>query len=52
MYTGWNVINGKNYFFSVNAGDGLPAGALFRNTVTPDGHRVGADGAWDGQPAA
>ena len=48
MYTGWNLIGGKNYFFSTGTWDGLPKGALFKGTTTPDGHRVGADGAWDG----
>ena len=44
MYTGWNTIEGKTYFFSVQSGDGLPAGALFRNGSTPDGHTVDANG--------
>ena len=44
MYTGWNTIGGKTYFFSVQSGDGLPAGALFRNGSTPDGHTVDANG--------
>ena len=37
-------IEGKTYFFSVQSGDGLPAGALFRNGSTPDGHTVDANG--------
>ena len=44
MYTGWNTIGGKTYFFSVQSEDGLPSGALFRNRVTPDGHTVDANG--------
>ncbi|MGN0158509.1 MAG: hypothetical protein ACI39W_05140, partial [Brotaphodocola sp.] len=44
MYTGWHLINGVWYYFSENS-DGT-MGHLLRNTVTPDGYQVGADGAW------
>ena len=43
MYTGWNMIDGKWYYFSEAADE--TKGSVLRNTVTPDGHRVGPDGA-------
>ena len=43
MVTGWNVIGGKEYYFNNAEGSGT-MGALLRNTVTPDGHRVNARG--------
>ena len=45
MYTGWNTIDGKNYYFSMDSASGILKGALLKNTVTPDGRTVGADGA-------
>ncbi len=47
MYMGWQVIDGKWYYFRMKA-DGKE-GTLMRNSYTPDGHFVGADGAWDGR---
>jgi len=47
MLTGWREIGGKWYYFSEAEGSGR-LGALLTNTRTPDGYRVGADGAWDG----
>lgn len=35
----WKWIDGKCYYFDSN-------GWMLQNTVTPDGSRVGADGAW------
>lgn len=35
----WQEINGKQYYFGSN-------GYMLSNTTTPDGYKVGADGAW------
>lgn len=43
MVTGWFTIGGKEYYFNTVEGSGT-MGALLRNTVTPDGHRVNARG--------
>ena len=45
MYRGWKEIGGRNYFFSIGVPD-MPEGALLRGRTTPDGHKVGDDGAW------
>ena len=42
--TGWVEDNGKSYYLDAN-------GIMLTNTMTPDGYNVGADGAWDNQPA-
>ena len=42
MYTGWNMIDGKWYYFS-EAADATK-GSMLKDTVTPDGHRVGPNG--------
>ena len=39
MVTGWNLINGKYYYFDAS-------GAMLANTTTPDGYKVDASGAW------
>lgn len=44
MYTGWNQINSVWYYFNTISGGSK--GALLKNTTTPDGYQVGADGAW------
>ncbi|MGN0158255.1 MAG: glycoside hydrolase family 3 C-terminal domain-containing protein, partial [Brotaphodocola sp.] len=44
MYTGWHQIDGVWYYFN-EISDGT-RGCLLKNTVTPDGYQVGADGAW------
>lgn len=44
MYTGWQLIDGKYYYFETVAGNGQ--GKLYVNTTTPDGYKVGADGQW------
>lgn len=35
----WKEINGKHYYFGTD-------GYMLSNTTTPDGYKVGADGAW------
>lgn len=42
MYTGWNLIEGKWYYFREMVGG--PVGSLMTNGVTPDGHIVDANG--------
>ncbi|WP_312432473.1 bacterial Ig-like domain-containing protein [Lacrimispora sp.] len=44
MMTGWQEISGKWYYFNEKS-DGKK-GSMFKNTVTPDGYKVGSDGAW------
>lgn len=44
MYTGWQLIDGKYYYFETVEGNGQ--GKLYVNTTTPDGYHVGADGQW------
>lgn len=44
MLTGWQQIQGVWYYFNP-VSDGTK-GAMLKNTVTPDGYQVGADGAW------
>ena len=46
MATGWKNIENKWYYFETVPGSSQ--GRLYRSTVTPDGHTVGADGAWNG----
>ena len=46
MATGWKNINNKWYYFEIVPG--TSQGKMYRSTVTPDGHVVGADGVWDG----
>ena len=48
MLIGWQLIDGKWYYFSEAEGSGT-MGAMLRNTVTPDGYRVDNDGVWTGQ---
>ena len=44
MLTGWQLLNNKWYYFnSVSNGT---RGRLFVNATTPDGYKIGADGAW------
>ena len=47
--TGWKQIGGKWYFFEPV--EGRNQGRMYSNERTPDGYYVGADGAWDGNPA-
>jgi len=46
MATGWKNIENKWYYFETVPGSSQ--GRLYRSTLTPDGHTVGADGAWNG----
>lgn len=50
MYTGWNLIDGKWYYFMpydiIRNGETIKMGTLLKNTVTPDGYNVGDDGVW------
>jgi glucan-binding YG repeat protein len=62
MATGWRQIGDKWYYFATesttahyylqdghwvyNESAGKPLGSMYVNEVTPDGYRVGADGAW------
>lgn len=41
MVIGWKKIQGAWHYFG-------PDGAMYENTVTPDGYRVGVDGKWIG----
>ena len=45
MARGWREVGGTWYCFS-------DSGAMLADATTPDGCRVGADGAWDGRSAA
>lgn len=40
LATGWMEVDGKWYYLDPESG------AMYENTVTPDGYTVGADGAW------
>lgn len=44
MAIGWQQIEGRWYYFNPIS-DGT-RGAMLKDTVTPDGYRIGADGAW------
>ena len=44
MFTGYQVIDGKTYYFDPVGSNGRPAGSLAVNFVTPDGRVAGADG--------
>lgn len=44
MVTGWNLIDGKWYYFNT-VSDGTK-GALFVNRETPDGYKVDGNGVW------
>ncbi len=46
LMTGWQLIEGKWYYFQKAGQTGLPEGALYQNSKTPDGYRVDADGVW------
>ena len=46
MATGWQQIGEKWYYFEPTAG--IYQGVMYRGAITPDGHIVGADGAWNG----
>ena len=44
MAQGWRKIDGKWYYFSME--EGSANGMLLKNTTTPDGYKVDADGVW------
>ena len=44
MQTGWQLINGFWHYFNP-VSDG-PKGALFVNTLTPNGYKVNTEGRW------
>lgn len=44
MLTGWQLIDGFWYYF--NPVDDAIQGAMYRNTTTPDGYQVDANGRW------
>ena len=46
MYTGWNQIEGKWYYFTETKTEANPVGSLKVNTTTPDGYQVDANGIW------
>ena len=43
MLTGWQWIGGNCYYLDPQ---GQNEGALYRNTTTPDGYAVDAEGRW------
>ena len=45
MFTGWNEISGKWYFFNTEKTGNASLGSLVTNGTTPDGHSVDATGA-------
>ncbi|MGN0158841.1 MAG: hypothetical protein ACI39W_06860, partial [Brotaphodocola sp.] len=45
MLTGWQLIEGKYYYFSTISG--TPLGSMLMNTITPDGYYVNEDGSWN-----
>ena len=44
MLTGWQLLDGKWYYFS--SVNDATLGSLLTDTVTPDGYRVNAQGEW------
>lgn len=46
MYTGWNWINGKCYYFQDTPNAARPMGAMMKNGTTPDGYEVNENGEW------
>ena len=42
MKTGWQLVNGIWYYLTLS-------GEMAKNTITPDGYKVGEDGAWMGK---
>ena len=44
MLTGWQWIDNSCYYFGTDATGNI--GKLYRNTTTPDGYSVNADGRW------
>ena len=46
MYTGWNWINGKCYYFQDTPAPNRPVGSMIKNEMTPDGYMVNENGEW------
>ena len=46
MYTGWNWINGKCYYFQDTPAPNRPVGSMIKNGMTPDGYMVNENGEW------
>lgn len=46
MLTGWIVVNNKWYYLCPSGNTDYGYGTLLMNTTTPDGFKVGPDGAW------
>lgn len=44
--TGWHWIDGKSYFFNDGRNGAFKYSAMLRNTKSPDGYDLNADGAW------
>ena len=44
LSNGFSQIDGKWYYFSME--EGSENGMLLKNTTTPDGYKVDADGVW------
>ena len=44
MVTGWQQIDNVWYYFDKTEGENK--GSMLKNTVTPDGYKVGLNGAW------
>ncbi len=46
ILTGWQWIDGKAYFFNDGSNSSLPYSAMLKNTKSPYGFDLNADGAW------
>lgn len=46
MLTGWQLIDGKWYYFDIRYGSDM--GNMLKNSISPDGYRLTSDGSWDG----
>ena len=46
MLTGWQLIDGKWYYFNTQKLDNASIGSLVVNGKTADGYNVDANGAW------
>lgn len=44
MTVGWKYIDEKWYYFSEISDSSY--GAMYRDTITPDGYSLGENGAW------
>jgi len=46
MLTGWQWIDGYCYYLAGSTDINYPSGAMYENTLTPDGFLVNSSGAW------